>query len=291
MFGVAYVAEIMPSNAPVTVTAKEAGAVGFGGAAAAVPSGAVVERVLLAPNVIGVVMDEQGHVLLPVYAPAENMGALPIPVVLCDGTVGTARFVGSDRQTKLTVLQMLRGAVHPLAFSSTPPPEGSLVMLMTMDPGATHLGVWTRWASNLGLVLRTDGTVAGFSARGHFISAAMCAPVARQIIEHGHVQRAHLGVSVEIVPENDPQRVMDAALGQTPAIRIKAVEGNSAAERAGLQSGDLILSLAGRPISFDESFESFSADISGRRGDTELKILRQGRIISVTVDLEPPPDN
>jgi len=81
---------------------------------------------------------------------------------------------------------------------------------------------------------------------------------------------------------------VDPLLGQSPAIRIIEVIHDTPAERVGLRVGDLILSLAGQPV---DNEESFAAAVAVLRGNTELKILRQGQIISVTVDLEPPSSN
>jgi hypothetical protein len=288
--GVTYIAEIMPAESPAAVTAdtRVAAKESVSASTAATMPNPVVERILLSPNVLGIVIDDKGHVLLPVFAPAEIVGSSLMPVVLGDGHLGSARFVASDRKTNLTVLQMVHGTVHALAFSSTPLPEGEMVMLMTMDPSATHLGVWSHWANDWGLVIRTNGSVAGFSARGRFISASACAPVAQQLIDHGHVDRAFLGVGILFVGANDPQRQVDPLLGQSPAIRIIEVIHDTPAERVGLRVGDLILSLAGQPV---DNEESFAAAVAVLRGNTELKILRQGQIISVTVDLEPPSSN
>jgi serine protease Do len=130
--------------------------------------------------------------------------------------------------------------------------------------------------------------VAGFSQRGGFLSGSMCAPVVRQLILQGHVDRPRLGVVVRLVEANDPLRQLDPVLGQTPAIRIWKVLADSAAERAGLQTGDLILKLAGQPVG---DTPSFAAAIAALHGPTEMQILRQDQTISVKVDLESQPSN
>jgi membrane-associated protease RseP (regulator of RpoE activity) len=280
--GALYVAEIVPVPGPTVMTPSDRP---MSSGSASLKSAKII---VFTPNVLGVVIDAQGHALLPMFVPRENIGGKPLTVLLCDGTVTQAKFIGSDRQTNLTVVQLLHGVVRPLPFSVQPPPEGALVMVMSMDPAATHLGLWTRWANNWGLVIRTDGTVAGFSQRGGFLSGVACAPVVQQLIQQGHVDRPRLGVVIRVVAQNDPLRQFDTVLGQTPAIRIWQVISNSPAQKAGLQAGDLILALAGQPVG---DTPSFAAAIASLHGPTPMRILRQDQIISVTVDLESQPSN
>jgi hypothetical protein len=275
--GVAYVAEIIPVPGP-TIAAP-----GNANVPPTPPPVPAAHVIVFTPNVLGVVFDAQGHALLPMFVPAANIGDKPLTVLLCDGTVTQARFVGSDRQSNLTVVQVLHGVVRPLPFSAEAPAEGALVMMMSMDPAATRLSVWTRWTNNQGLVIRTDGSVAGFSQRGGFLSGAACAPVVRQLIQHGHVDRPRLGVVIRDVDANDPLRQLDAVLGQTPAIRIWNVIAGSPADQAGLHVGDLILKLGGQPVG---DVHGFAAAIAALHGPTDMQILRQDQTVSVKVNLE-----
>lgn len=239
---------------------------------------------ILSPNVLGLVVDDQGHVLLPVYEAKENVGSSTFPALLSDGTLTQARFIGSDYQSRSTLVQVGRPGLVPLPLGSGPPAEGSLVMALALDPSLTRLAVWTRWSGNLGLVIQTDGTVAGFSDRGRFVCASAYMPVVRQLIAHGFVERARLGVRIQDVMSDDAERDAYPALGDTPAVRVGTVIPNSAAEKGGVQVGDLILSMAGRSVG-DKT--SFAGAIAERRGPTELKIFRQGNLMSITVDLQP----
>ena len=263
--GVTYIAEVLHSPSPVTTAPRQ--------------------FVIFSPNVMGVVINSEGFALLPMYTSKEDVGNHALPVMLCNGTMTEARFVGSDEKSNITVVQVPHNAVRPLLPTTGPPAEGSLVMVMSMDPSATHLGVWTRWANNWGLVIRsTDGAIAGFSQHGHFLTENELLPLARQIIEHGAVNRPRLGVAIDDVPADDPQRQMVVFLGDLPAIRIMYVFPNSPASRAGLRPGDLILSLGKQSVGDHAGFAAAIA--AATSGPTELKILRQDQIISVTVDLE-----
>src|SRR3954468_9016686 len=58
-----------------------------------------------APNTVGLVLDHQGHLLVPVYLEPEAAAQQSIRVSDGDGKPAEAKFVGSDRQTNLTVLK------------------------------------------------------------------------------------------------------------------------------------------------------------------------------------------
>jgi S1-C subfamily serine protease len=242
------------------------------------------EPALFVPNSIGFVVDGDGHAMLPMYTDKANVGDRPIPALLCDGTIVKATFVGSDKPTNLTMIQVHRPGLQPLARRIAAPREGTLVMALGIEPGSPRMGIWTRFASNWGLVIQTDGSVAGFSGRGQFLVAGARDPILQALIAFGKVPRPYLGVVIDTVKPNDPQR-LDPSLGQSPAIRIYGVIANKPAAKAGLQTGDLILSLAGATVG---DRESFATAIAACHGPTELKILRQDQIISVTVDLQPP---
>ena len=57
---------------------------------------------------------------------------------------------------------------------------------------------------------------------------------------------------------------------------------DSVAERGGLKKGDLILSLAGEPV---HNIPTLAAAIAARQGPTEVRVMREGKIISMRVDL------
>jgi serine protease Do len=175
-----------------------------------------------------------------------------------------------------------------MALGTALPAEGSVVMVMAVDPVATRLAVWTRWSGAMGLVIETDGTIAGFSNRGQFVAAGARAPVVRQIIEHGRVERPVLGVVIATVAPNDPVRAALKELGQSPAIRVFKVLEDSPAARAGLQTGDFVVTLSGAPVG---DAEDFASTIAERRGPTQLGVLRDSQKLSLTVELQSPPQN
>jgi S1-C subfamily serine protease len=156
-------------------------------------------------------------------------------------------------------------------------------MVLSLNPAFNRLAVWQGWQPDAAALVTLDGAVAGFAGANGFMPAAQFRPVAEELIDHGHVRRAYLGVGVREVSLDDPQRQTDPALGQTPALRIVAVVSGSAADKAGLRPGDLILQLAGDSAG---DVHTFAASIAKREGPTPIQILRDGQRMSVTVQLE-----
>jgi len=103
---------------------------------------------------------------------------------------------------------------------------------------------------------------------GFAVPANMAASVVDQLIEFGEVQRGLLGVMVQdFTPDLAEALGIDAGVGAV----ITQVEPDSAAEAAGLQAGDLIVSVDGRPI-------AGSADLRSQIG-----LKRTGRTITIEI--------
>jgi S1-C subfamily serine protease len=237
------------------------------------------------PNGIGIVLDDQNHLLIPRYVDRAAC-QVPIPVSIGDGRWATASFVASDRQADLTLLRLNGKVKTKSALVSASGPEiGALLLVVSLNPAANRLAVWEGREPDVSTLVNIDGTIAGFTKGGHFLSAAACSPVVSELIEHGSVRRAYLGVVIETVAADDPERQLNPSLGGAPALRISQIFPGSPAERAGLQTDDLILALAGQAVG---DAPSFAAAIANRRGDTRIDVLRKGQrhIVNVVLQVE-----
>ena len=267
-------AEIRPAQSAIPPTTQEIAEQG---------THIIVMRVdRVTPNGIGVVLDDKNHLLIPRFVDKAACQG-PVPVAIGEGRWATATFVESDPQADVTLLQLnTHIKTKPATISTDNPPMGALLLVMSLNPGANRLAVWEGWEPDVSALVNTDGSIAGFTKEGHYLSAAACQPVAQELIDLGYVRRAILGVIVDAVGPDDPVRQSNPGLGATPALRIDQVITGSAADRAGLQQEDLILSLAGESVGDPHAF---AAAIANRRGDTPIMILRNGQQHVVDVNL------
>ena len=134
-----------------------------------------------------------------------------------------------------------------------------------------------------GPLVATNGEVVGINTAMISGAQRICFAVASntavfvigEIVRHGRVRRAHIGVAGQTV--RLPRRVA-RALGAGPqAVRIGAIEPDSPAERAGLHEGDVLLSLDGAHLTgTDDLIRLLDAKRIGR--DTSVTFLRHGKV-------------
>lgn len=128
-------------------------------------------------------------------------------------------------------------------------------------------------------ILAPDGGNIGI---GFAIPSNMVKNLSKQMIEFGQVKRGELGImGTELNSELAKAMKVDAQRGAF----ISQVMPKSAAEKAGIKAGDVILSMNGKPIS---SFASFRADIGTMPIGTKvtLGLLREGKPMNVDVTIE-----
>lgn len=238
-----------------------------------------------APNNVGLIFDDSGHVLVPLYLEKETVGE-GVRASVGEGFVVTATFIASDKQTNLTVLKLPACAAgKALKLSAVRPEDGAMVLLLAPNSATAKLMLWTGGQRDIaGVVVRIDGSVSGFARYGQFLSAGACKPVVEQLVQNGRIKRAALGVMVREVQRNDPARDQWAELGLQPALRVEDVRPDSAAAHGDLQRGDLILAVADEPVGDPAGF---AAAISNRAGKTAMRILRDGKHFDITVELVP----
>jgi hypothetical protein len=230
---------------------------------------------------VGLILKTQGDVLLPLYIDAGLLQA-PLRAVFGERQATSARVVGADRQTSLTVVRLAEPLGQPVRLSLNRPVLGSLMLFISPTRRMARLGVWAGGQDENAIIVNLAGDITGLVRNGHVMLPSTFGPVVEQLISTGTVKRAKLGVIIAEVPPEDPLR-LTTALGARPAARVLQVMDDSAAAAAGLQAGDLILSVGQDPV---EDIPNFAAAIANRRGTNELHILRDGREHVVPVDLK-----
>ena len=276
-----------PVVGPATQAASDAG-VGLSADAAVIvvpppPTQETTGTPAFEPNNVALVLDEAGHLLVPLYLEPEAAGGRTIRVGDAGGNVAEARFVGSDRQTNLTVLKLVQPAGAPVRLGEADrPADGSLVFGVTPPDGAGRLAVWTGGARDYGLVFSVDGRCAGVARFGQFLGGRACRLIAQQIVRHGAVKRATLGVIVTQLPKDEAVRQGGGTGASRGTMRVDQVMAGSPAEAAGIRAGDVLLTLAGEAPT---DIANLAATIAGRDGPTEIRVLRGEDVVTVTVDL------
>lgn len=121
---------------------------------------------------------------------------------------------------------------------------------------------------NTAIIAPSGGNVGiGFS-----VPANMAQAVMDQLIEYGEVRRGQLGVMIQdFTPDLADALGIEAGVGAV----VTQVEPDSAAEDAGLQAGDLIISVDGRSVAGSADLRS---QIGLKRIDSviELEVIRDG---------------
>ena len=232
----------------------------------------------------GMILNSSGDVLLPVYIDPASAQS-PLVVNVDDRQATTARVVGSDRLTALTIVRLAEPAGELAKFSKARPGSGAILLMISPTRRQARLGVWTGTPAEgeNAIAITRQGRVAAIVRNGHALYPTTFAPIVEQLLTSGVVRRASLGVQIMAVRADDPQRVQLKELGARAAARIVDVLPDSAAAQAGLQAGDLILSLAGEAI---EDIPTFAAALANKSGPTELMILRDGGPRRIVVDLK-----
>jgi hypothetical protein len=234
-----------------------------------------------APNNIGLLISDEGHVLVPLYVERETLANQSVQCMVADQQT-TATFIGSDEKTNLTLLKMDRVVGKPIRVGLGRPMDGSLVMMLNPNNGSGRVQLWTGGERDFGVVVSMDGSVAGFARYGQFLNTAAAKPVIDQLIAIGKVQRAVLGVRLSELRADDQVRQRQAKLGERPALSVDEVTPGSPAEKAGLKRGDLILEFQDQPI---DDLTTWSAMLARDRVEGKLLILRDGKPQPINLEL------
>jgi S1-C subfamily serine protease len=135
-----------------------------------------------------------------------------------------------------------------------------------------------------GVVVDSGGRVVGLTMRGLVGGATLAVThgsVKRaldQLATHGHVPRGYIGVGV--YPARLPAALAKST-GQSSAVAVVAIEDGSPADAAGVQLGDVILSVDGDPMSSPMSLRGALLERAGV--EVTLTVLRAGQSTEIRV--------
>jgi serine protease Do len=257
----------------------------------------------------GVVVGEDGVILTNNHV---VRGADELTVILYDGTRLPAKVLGSDARTDIAVLKVDTDHLVAMPFGNSDGVKIGQWVLAVGSPFSENLqhtvtaGIVSavgRSGMNLneyedfiqtdaainpgnsgGALVNLDGELVGINSAiasrtggsngiGFAIPSNMAMEVMDDLITNGKVTRGWLGVTIQNVTP-DLRDALD--LGSTQGVLVNSVVPDSPADDAGLQQGDVLVALDGRPMK--DSSELRLAAARANPGDrVEVTILRDGK--------------
>jgi len=264
----------------------------------------------------GVIMTPDGYILTNNHVVD---GATSVKVTLSDNRQFTARIVGTDAKSDIAVLKIDASRLPVITVGDSSKAEVGDYALAVGNPfgvgqtvtmgivsatGRTNLGIEQyenfiqtdapiNPGNSGGALVNDRGELIGINTAiiahgsegnqgiGFAVPSDMAVSEMRQIVEHGKVERAFLG----ILPQ-DVTPAMARAFGENAAsgALVGDVTPNSPASRVGLKQGDIILEVNGKPVA---DANSLRMTISMLPPDTtvSLKVFRDGASHDFTVKL------
>ena len=127
----------------------------------------------------------------------------------------------------------------------------------------------------------------GYDGIGFAIPVNMARWVAQQLIKHGQVQRAYMGVSIQPVDEK-LARKFNTPFGQGAI--VNQIMPDSPAEKSQLKTGDVILDLNGRPVTGPRNLQGIVEKLSVGKS-YPMTIIREGKRKTLKVTMQAMPND
>ena len=264
----------------------------------------------------GVIVSPEGYILTNNHVVD---GATDIRVTLADKREFTARVVGTDPHTDIAVLKVDAGNLPAITLGDSSKvqvgdyalaignPFGvgeTVTMGIVSAKGRTNLGIEDyedfiqtdapiNPGNSGGALINDHGELVGINTAiiahgsegnqgiGFAVPVNLAREVMDQLLKNGKVVRAYLG----IVPQNlTPSIARAFHVDATHGALVGDVSPDSPAQRAGIQKGDIILDVNGKPVS-DANELRMSISMMAPGTSVKLNVLRNGEQRPMTVAL------
>src|ERR1700677_3492557 len=248
--------------------------------------------------------------------------AKSVQVTTDDGTVYTSKVIGTDKKTDLALIKVDgKKDFSYVKFADQPPRVGDWVVAVG-NPfglgGTVTAGIVSARGRDIGAGPYDDyvqidapinkgnsggpafdisGNVIGVNTAifspsggsvgiGFDIPAATAKLVVAQLQEHGHVTRGWLGVEVQAVTTSIAESL---GMKKAEGVIVDERMADSPAQNAGLETGDIITAVNGKPI---KDAREFARTVAGLAPNSAVKfdVMRNGEAKSLTATLTQMPD-
>ena len=262
----------------------------------------------------GFVISRDGYILTNNHVVGD---AVKVTVSLDDGQKHTAKIIGADPETDVAVIKIDKDNLPYVELADSDALEvGEWVIAIGNPFGLSHTVtagivsakgrsgmrianyedfIQTDAAINFGNsggpLLNLDGRAVGINTAiigpggnvgiGLAIPSNMAKDIYRQLKESGTVVRGFLGVGIEDVT---PEKAEFFDLDEAQGVLITQVTEDSAAEKAGMKRGDVVVKFEGQPV---DSANDFRNRVAMYKPGTkvELVFLRDGKQKTLKITL------
>lgn len=268
----------------------------------------------------GVIMSDKGFILTNHHV---IKSADAIQVSLQDGRMAEAKVVGSDPETDIAVLKInliklpvitlgrsdnLRVGDVVLAIGNPFGVGQTVTMGIVSATGRNKLGISTfenfiqtdaaiNPGNSGGALIDAEGNLVGINTAifsrsggnqgiGFAIPTSLAENIMQEILQHGRPLRGWLGVEAQAIT---PQIAKALELQKSDGVVVVGVMRDGPAHRAGLQPGDVIISIDGKKIR--EARQALLAISSRKPGSrVRIEVQRDGKQVKLeAVAIERPP--
>ncbi len=261
----------------------------------------------------GVIVSREGYILTNDHVVE---GVTDIQVTLGDGRTLPGKIVGTDPDTDLAVVRVAASGLTPITFGISEQATVGDIVLAIGDPfsvGQTvTMGIISATGRDIGnaspfsTFIQTDAAInpgnsggalvdtngnligintlifsrsGGYQGIGFAIPVSLAKKVMEQIIETGGVTRGWFGVEVADV---SAELAESLGLKGTRGAIVGAIERGSPAEKSGMKLGDVIVAVAGKPVTdVGTTLNSIAAVPPGKT--VAVKVMRRNQELNLDV--------
>ena len=262
----------------------------------------------------GVIISKDGYIVTNYHVIS---AATKITVKTHDGKVYTAKLIGSDPKTDLAVIKIDAKNLKPITFTDSSKIEVGDIALAIGNPFGLRESVTAGIISalnrtSIGLndyenFIQTDAAInpgnsggalvdlkgrliginsaiisrsGGNNGIGFAIPSNMVRFVVTSLITKGKVVRGYLGVRISNIDASKAK-----LYGIDHGVLINQVEPNTAASKAGLKAGDIIVAVDGENVKNAGELRDKIA-FKGAGSEVNLKVYRNGKYITLKATLQ-----